>query len=75
MPTIQELQIRRTKIEGAIDEIYETGQSYQVGNRKLTRADLGTLDAMLRRVEAQLAAAESPRGILPNTFAARFEGR
>lgn len=75
MATIQELHVRRTKIEGAIEEIYETGQSYQVGSRKVTRADLSTLESMLQRVEAQIAAAEATRGLLPNTFAARFEGR
>lgn len=58
----------------AIMNIMVGGQSYQIGSRKLTRADLSTLRAMKKELEAQVNA-EGSLELLDNTYVAVFEGR
>ena len=53
---------RREQINKAIETILVGGQSYKIGSRSLTRADLGMLKSMREDLEAQLdtdAAAET----------------
>jgi len=50
------------------------GQSYKIGSRSLTRADLAMLKSMRDDLEAQLAA-EDNAGLLGRTFVAYFDGR
>ena len=52
-PMTNEEQI--IEIDKAISSILRTGQSYKIGSRTLTRADLGTLRAMRKDL---LAASE-----------------
>ncbi len=62
------------QVETAITAVMRGGQSYQLGNWSLTRADLSALRAMRRELQDQLAS-ESSSGTLSNTYAAEFEGR
>ena len=50
------------------------GQSYKIGSRSLTRADLALLRAMRDDLEAQIAS-EGNSHLLDNTYVAFFEGR
>lgn len=62
------------QVEAAIQKILVGGQSYRLGNRSLTRADLGLLRQMRGELAAQISGEESS-SLLPNTCAAFFEGR
>ena len=59
-----------TEIKKAISKILNGGQSYRIGNRTMTRADLKTLYDMQTKVESEKG------GILGrNTSAAVFDRR
>ena len=62
------------QVNEAIISIMVGGQSYTIGTRSLTRADLGVLRAMKADLEAQ-AAAETDGGLFGRTYVAYFEGR
>ena len=62
------------EVKTAIRKILIGGQSYQIGSRKLTRADLSTLRAMKKELEAQVNA-EGSTTLLDNTYVAFFDGR
>ncbi len=62
------------QINAAIVTIMAGGQSYRIGSRSLTRADLATLKAMKDDFEAQLASEESG-SLLGRTYVAFFDGR
>ena len=49
-------------------------QSYQIGSRKLTRADLYQLRKLKEELEAEIAA-EGDTSLLDNTYVAFFDGR
>lgn len=57
----------------AISRVMIGGQSYQIGTRSLTRADLG----MLRQLKKELTAAsnEGSGELMDSTFVAMFDGR
>ena len=62
------------QVNEAITNVLVGGQSYQIGSRKLTRADL----SMLRTLKKELQAEESAEGessILDNTYVVMFDGR
>lgn len=61
------------QVNTAISKILLGGQSYQIGSRKLTRADLKELYAIRRDLEAQ-AAAGAP-GLLDDCYVAVFDSR
>ena len=63
-----------SQVNQAIMNIMVGGQSYQIGSRKLTRADLSTLRAMKKELEAQVNA-EGSSELRDNTYVAVFEGR
>ena len=60
-------------VDAAIQTILVGGQSYKLGNRSLTRADLG----LLRQMRGELLAQENAGDgcLLPGKVAAFFEGR
>lgn len=61
-------------VDAAIQSVLVGGQSYKLGNRSLTRADL----SLLRQMRGELLAQENAGadgGLLPGTAAAYFEGR
>lgn len=63
-----------TEVNNAIYAVLVGGQSYKIGTRQLTRADLGLLKTMKNELEAQIAANESSC-LMDNTYVAIFSGR
>lgn len=63
--------LREVKI--AISKVVIGGQSYQIGTRSLTRADLG----MLRKLKNELTATvkQESGDLLDSTYVAIFDGR
>ena len=57
------------QVNTAIRTVLIGGQSYQIGSRKLTRADLSLL-----RLQAEVNAQEAS-GLLDDTYVAFFDGR
>lgn len=62
------------EVNKAIQAILIGGQSYKIGSRSLTRADLALLRSMKNDLEAQAAAAEDG-GLFSDTYVAFFDGR
>lgn len=63
-----------TEVDNAIYAVLVGGQSYKIGTRQLTRADLSLLYDMRNDLTAQVAA-EDDTGLLDDTFVAVFKGR
>jgi hypothetical protein len=61
-------------VNSAIMAIAVGGQSYKIGSRSLTRADLKQLYNIKNDLTAQLAA-ESSGGLLDDCYVAEFDGR
>lgn len=70
-PMTNEEQI--IEIDKAISSILKTGQSYKIGSRTLTRADLGTLRSM--RKDLMAASEDNGTDLFSNTFVAVFDRR
>ena len=62
------------QVNEAITKVLIGGQSYQMGSRKLTRADLSMLRAMKKELQAEVNA-EGSSSLLDNTYVAFFDGR
>lgn len=62
------------QVNAAISTVLAGGQSYKIGSRAMTRADLAMLKAMRDDLEAQLSAADSGC-LLGRTYMAYFDGR
>ena len=62
------------EINNAIYAIMRGGQSYRIGSRQLTRANLSELLAMQRAKQAEIDA-ENDSSLLDNTYVAFFEPR
>lgn len=63
-----------TEVNKAIQSILLGGQSYKIGSRSLTRADLSLLRAMRNDLQAQVNA-EGNTSLLSDTYVAVFDGR
>lgn len=63
-----------SQVDAAIQTILVGGQSYRLGNRSLTRADLGILRKMRGELAAQVNGEEDSR-LMPGACVAFFEGR
>ena len=61
-------------VNDAIYSILVGGQSYKIGSRSLTRADLAQLRAMKKELEAQ-ATADDNTDYFGDTFVGVFDGR
>lgn len=61
------------EVNDAISRVLIGGQSYKLGTKSLTRADLSTLLAMQRDLQAQLANQDT--NLMDNTYLGVFEGR
>lgn len=61
------------EVTTAIRKILIGGQSYQIGSRRLTRADLYQLRKLKEELQAEVAA-EGDSSLLDNTYVAFFEG-
>lgn len=62
------------QINAALTAVLSGGQSYKIGSRSLTRADLSTLQAMRAELEAQITAGQASP-LLDRTYVAFFDGR
>ena len=62
------------QVNKAITTVLVGGQSYKIGSRSLTRADLSMLKAMRDDLEAQVVAG-TPSHLLDRTYVAYFDGR
>ena len=62
------------QVNKAIMAIAVGGQSYKIGSRSLTRADLKQLYAMKNDLTAQLAS-ESSGGLFDDCYVGVFDGR
>lgn len=62
------------QVDKAICGVLSGGQSYRIGNRSLTRADLAMLKKLRDDLAAQVQAGENGQ-LFPGTYAAFFEGR
>ncbi len=65
---------RLAQVDEAITAVLYGGQSYKLGSRSLTRADLAMLKTLRDDLAAQ-AAQEDSGGLIPGVYAAYFEGR
>lgn len=76
MPDFHEMtkEQQLAEVNKAIFAVLSGGQSYSIGSRSLTRADLSLLKEMREELEAELTSDSSSR-LLDNTFVAFFEGR
>lgn len=61
-------------VNEAIYKIMVGGQSYKIGTRQLTRADLNTLLQMQSQLRAELAAS-GEQNLFGDTVVAVFDGR
>ena len=62
------------EVNKAIYAVLAGGQSYSIGSRSLTRADLSLLKQMREELEAELTRDNSSH-LRDNTFVAMFTGR
>ena len=62
------------QVDRAICGVLVGGQSYRIGNRSLTRADLSMLKKLRDDLAAQVQAGENGQ-LFPGTYTAFFEGR
>lgn len=62
-----------TEVNTAISKVLAGGQSYKIGSRSLTRADLNILLDMQKDLQAQLSNQNAE--LMDNTYLAVFEGR
>ena len=62
------------QVNAAIKTILVGGQSYKIGSRSLTRADLAMPKSLRDDLEAQIAADDSGP-LLGRTYVAFFDGR
>ena len=70
----QTTEMMLSEVETAITTVLIAGQSYKIGSRSLTRADLNLLIRMRNDLRTQLTQ-EGSNGLLDNTYLAVFEGR
>ena len=73
-PQRQTIAERLLEVDTAIHAILLGGQSYKLGTRSVTRADLALLRAMRDDLEAQISA-DTPSHLFSDVVVAVFEGR
>lgn len=74
MENFSTVQQQLDTVNSAIYKILEGGQSYQMGTRKLTRADLDKLIGLRKELESRIAAGGSSQ-LFEDTVVAIFDGR
>ncbi|WP_297300897.1 peptidylprolyl isomerase [uncultured Oscillibacter sp.] len=67
-------QQRLSEVNKAIQAVLLGGQSYKLGSRSVSRADLALLKAMRDELEAAIVN-EVPTPLFGDTYVAFFEGR
>ena len=63
------------EVNAAISAILRTGQTYSIGSRSLTRANITELRHLKSDLEAEIAADEDGSPLFSNTYAGFFDGR
>lgn len=63
------------EVNSAISAIMVGGQSYKIGSRALTRADLKELYAMRRDLKAEAEAEKNSTGLFDDCYVAVFDRR
>ena len=63
------------QVNGAIIAIAAGGQSYKIGSRSLTRADLKQLYTIKNDLEAQIAQENSNNGFFSDCYVGVFDSR
>lgn len=63
------------EVRNAIRTVLVGGQSYKIGTRELTRANLSELKALKTDLEQELSASGGDDWLMDNTYVAFFEGR
>lgn len=61
------------EVEDAISAVLVAGQSYKIGSRSVTKAELNTLLGMQKDLQMQQANPEG--GLMDNTYVGVFDGR
>lgn len=61
-------------VNEAIYAVLKGGQSYKIGTRQLTRADLSLLNEMQLKLQSQIANSTS-NSLFSDTVVAEFDGR
>lgn len=61
MTTIERKKARLELYYTAEEAILSGAQSYQIGSRTLTRANLGTIETMIKKLEAEVGVLEDGR--------------
>lgn len=69
------LEEQINQINEAITAIEIGGQEYQIGNRRLKRADLSLLYKRQKELQDQLAFSNGDGSLLANTFVSVFDRR
>lgn len=72
--TRQQINEQLQQLYKARSAILVGGQSYSIGSRSLTRADLGKVNELIQDYEAALSS-EAGSGLMDRTCVAVFEGR
>ena len=62
-------------VNEAIEEIMIAGQSYKIGSRQLTRADLKQLRLLKNDLANEVAVEQSGGSLFTHTSVAMFDGR
>ena len=62
-------------VEEAIKTVAQGGQSYKIGSRSLTRANITELRKLRKELQQEIASEESGASFIGNTYAAFFDGR
>lgn len=62
------------EVDSAIISVLNGGQSYKIGSRTLTRADLNMLYKMRNDLQTQIETNKASN-LFGNTFVSEFEGR
>ena len=61
MTTIERKKARLELYYAAEEAILSGAQSYQIGSRTLTRANLGTIETIIKKLEAEVGVLEDGR--------------
>lgn len=69
------LEEQLAQINEAITAIEIGGQEYQIGSRRLKRADLKLLYERQKHLQSQIAFENGPDCLLANTFVSYFDRR
>ena len=74
MADVMTARERLIEVDKALSHIRMGGQSYQIGSRRLTRANYSDLLKERKELQAEVSADEST-GLMDDTYVSVFEGR